>query len=674
MKLDKLFSLRTDFTVIGLTGRTGSGCSRIAEILSSDFNTIKAKGLRNTSEFSDPIFSKKYSICESFLSHGTNWTRFETIKYTDVLLFFIFNKYGGNYPKTKDIFLNNFKENKAENNLQVVNKLMYDIRAIDIKYYELIGKISSIKNFDTLKSEDDLLQLHSLFFREEFKNLANEIFYTLEKYGYFRTRVLFHWVSCNIRSTGDPLLNSSKNIEHIFSIAKLINRLIKAKRVHDFRQKKPTKIVIDSLRNSLEIMFFKERYSAFYMVSTKDVIGNAKDRLEFRLSSKILDAPLRKDTINKLIELDEVEYRTKDFAKGNFSSPDVENCIQKSDFHIFNLKKDGVKEFVDRNFDGNTNGFLTREEQIMKLVALINQPGLITPSSAERAMQIANTAKLNSGCISRKVGAVVTDDSYYVKSVGWNDVAKGHTPCVLRSITDYFEPQDILENNPHYSPFEKGIATETSSYKYKNDKPNNFRDAVIEYFKDSYDANSKDLNGKNCTFCFKTVHNHFEGEANQVHTRSLHAEENAMLQITKLGGTGAKNGFLFTTASPCELCAKKAYQLGITKIFFIDPYPGISVDQILKGGKMDNQPKLIPFYGAIGNAYHELYDGFLSYKDEIAMTLEINPKQKIAKELNNILSKINDPEIKKFINETNLDDREILHLIKETISNYKSQK
>jgi deoxycytidylate deaminase len=243
----------------------------------------------------------------------------------------------------------------------------------------------------------------------------------------------------------------------------------------------------------------------------------------------------------------------------------------------------------------------------------------------------------------------------------------------LRSITDYFGNTTTLETSPHYSPFEKGNATETSSYKYKGKNPGNFKEAVVDYFKEAYSANEHHLNGKNCSFCFKTVHNHFEGEANQVHTRSLHAEENAMLQITKLGGMGAEGGFLFTTASPCELCAKKAYQLGVTKIFFIDPYPGISVDQILRGGLNNSQPKLIPFYGAIGNAYHELYDSFMSYKDEIAMTLEIKPKQKTVKELNNALSKIDDSEIKNFLKETNLSDDEVVSLVKDAIKLYKSK-
>ncbi len=314
------------------------------------------------------------------------------------------------------------------------------------------------------------------------------------------------------------------------------------------------------------------------------------------------------------------------------------------------------------------DAFVTREEQLMKLIALIQHPGLITPSSAERAMQIANTAKLNSGCISRQVGAVVTDSNYYIMSVGWNDVAKGQTPCNLRSINDYLDDvEGSLGNNPHYSDFEKGKVASTTSYKYKEGKPGTFKEALVDYFSESYAQRKEDLGGKNCSFCFKSVHNHYEGEANQVHTRSLHAEENAMLQITKLGGMGAKGGNLFTTASPCELCSKKAYQLGIKKIYFIDPYPGIAVDQILKGGNI--QPELIPFWGAIGNAYDWLYESFMSYKDEITMTLEFKPKSNISKEFSNLLETSEHHELREFAKNNRFTNEELTQFLVQALKN-----
>ncbi len=97
MDLKKLYSLRSEFTIIGLTGRTGSGCSRIAELLSGDFKSIESKGLRSEKEFKDEIFKRKYAICKNYLSHDENWVPFVTIRYVDVLLFYILHKNGGNY-------------------------------------------------------------------------------------------------------------------------------------------------------------------------------------------------------------------------------------------------------------------------------------------------------------------------------------------------------------------------------------------------------------------------------------------------------------------------------------------------------------------------------------------------------------------------------------------------
>ncbi len=61
---------------------------------------------------------------------------------------------------------------------------------------------------------------------------------------------------------------------------------------------------------------------------------------------------------------------------------------------------------------------------------------------------------------------------------------------------------------------------------------------------------------------------------------------------------------------------KKAYQLGLREIIFIDPYPGIANDHILEVG--ENPPELLQFYGAVGKGYHQLYDSVLPYKDELA--------------------------------------------------------
>jgi deoxycytidylate deaminase len=95
----------------------------------------------------------------------------------------------------------------------------------------------------------------------------------------------------------------------------------------------------------------------------------------------------------------------------------------------------------------------------------------------------------------------------------------------------------------------------------------------------------------------------------------LHAEENAFLQASKYGNSEIIGGQLFTTASPCFLCAKKAYQLGMKRIVYIEAYPDISNEQVFDIGT--NEIEMVHFRGAIGLAYQKLYEPIFSYKDEL---------------------------------------------------------
>jgi deoxycytidylate deaminase len=191
-------------------------------------------------------------------------------------------------------------------------------------------------------------------------------------------------------------------------------------------------------------------------------------------------------------------------------------------------------------------------------------------------------------------------------------------PCVLRNAGDLLNPSKDIDA---FTPEERS---------------SKFQKVVADKYAKQIELNGDNLKGCSVCFCFKSLKNSIEDGKNQVHTRSLHAEENAFLQITKNGGSGIKGGKLFTTASPCELCAKKAYQLGIEVIYYIDPYPGISNSHILTAGSNPIEVRL--FNGAIGNAYHWLYDPVMAYKDEqtLLLGLEINDR---ASELQVIVEK-----------------------------------
>ena len=221
-------------------------------------------------------------------------------------------------------------------------------------------------------------------------------------------------------------------------------------------------------------------------------------------------------------------------------------------------------------------------------------------------MQVAYDCKLNSGCLSRQVGAVISDSDFNIISTGWNSAPFNQIPCNLRSLFSLI--RDDEEDNIGMSEFERTDENYRLFLKKRTDK-----------------TDFSLLEGRNCSYCFKDAYNAFKGQKNQVFTRSIHAEEMAFLQAAKIGSPTVKNGCLFTTASPCKLCSKKACHTGISNIYYIDQYPGISYKHILNCGQ--NSPRMIPFHGAIGRAYTQLYAQILPYKDELYMLLGLTFKE-----------------------------------------------
>ncbi|MDI5899444.1 hypothetical protein [Flavobacterium yafengii] len=666
MKLDQLYSLRKNFTIIGLTGKVGAGTSKIAEILSSKdyINKINIEDFNLNQNKPEDL---KIKICYNYLNDNENWRNFTVIEYKSVLLLHLlfqcvyatkntnsiedaikmaFEIIGqnGESGKFRDIYINRFD---IKEDYQLLGNYLYN----NTKWFDEISKIDFDK-YDTLnkylKANKTERKIYLLFYAN-FSKFSEGFYDVLNKLNFTKRTRLLHDLANNLRLYGNVINIESgdKNLKHIYTVAETINYLIKLWKSNNTRD---TKIIIDSLKNSLELMYFKEKFSAFYMVA----VNKSEDERKSYISDKLLKI-LGTDTDNKhfkeTLKLGDSEYDGTDFSKGEFAYPDIENCIQKSEYHLFFSEK-------DKKFDIN--------RQLIKFISLIHQPGIITPSGIERCMQVAYNAKLNSGCISRQVGAVVTDANFSIKSIGWNDVAEHQLPCNLRSVEDLINN----ENPNHFSDYEK----EGGKFK-KGEETLTFKELISIDFEELKNK-EKELGGRTCSFCFKSHLNTYEGEKNQVHTRSLHAEENAMMQVVKNGGLGLKGGNLFTTASPCELCSKKAFQLGIKNIFYIDPYPGIATKHILKSGiDSKENPELLMFQGAVGKTFHKLYDPFMPYKDELAILTEIKPKipQSVKnKKLKNILTdKIKDKDLKKkleeIFNDENTAFENIIDLLKKGV-------
>ncbi|TQP58015.1 hypothetical protein [Vibrio cholerae] len=562
LAIDKIFEEISDFLIIGLTGRTGSGCSTSAEILSAKSLDLPDPG---QSHFSGNE-QRKYRIVKKYIEKNREpflWLQVRTV-ITGYILRLNFSEFCVLLSETLDT------------PLPEVSQIMSNFREkYENAHHRVNGYFMSEENtVDSLNKKKE--ECYEIFF-DWLPVLSNELKDEITKIKPGAYTKLYQLVGDNIRSSG--LANCKEfNENFIFSFPSLINSIIKSARYFCKINKRPCYIVIDAIRNPYEAVYLRDRYSGFYLMS---VNTSNENRLKHLMES-------HKFTSVQIKELDKKEYPEKLVGYQKYISQNIQKCIELADIHINNPRE-------------NQFGHSELRAQLAWYVALMLHPGLVMPTSTESCMQLAYSVKQNSGCISRQVGAVVTDDGYSVKAVGWNNTAQGQVPCLLRSAEDLLNGFDERA----YSKYEKNDKEFRSVLKNKFDQ-------VRRY---------KHLDGRNLAFCFKDLQNQVEQKKNQVHTRSLHAEENAFLQISKHGGQGVNGGILFTTASPCELCAKKAYQLGISKIVYIDPYPGIATPHILSCGS--HQPKLELFRGAIGRAFYQLYQPIMPYKDELEVLLDI---------------------------------------------------
>ena len=578
--INSVYEDAKDFLIIGLTGRTGSGCTTAAQKLCGiefDVPTDAYEGLSRNE-------LKKHQIIKKYID-GTDWLPFYKIEASSLITYQLLQLSSSDFVAyfSSATFKNPLGKKEASN--------LFSAFEATRKKKPITGNKQNIQE----REVEEFFEYYYIDLPELTKRIQTQL-------GRAKFTQFYQRAGDNIRASGRAN-DSTFDPEELFNFPKHLNFLIKLAHKKARLDNKPCRIVVDAIRNPYEAFYLKRRYANFYLVSINT--SNAERLRSLREYRKLTD--------NEIKALDDKEYPEKISGAKKFVAQNIQACIEVSDIHIHNSK----------NSEYTHNDLVS---QLAWYVTLMMHPGLVMPTSIENCMQIAYTAKQSSGCISRQVGAVVTDESYSVKAIGWNSTPQGQLPCLLRSAEDLIQGR----NKSDFSEYELKDPT--------------FRKALNAKYSNLIATNK--TSNRNFSFCFKSIQNEIEGEKNQVHTRALHAEENAFLQISKYGGQKLSGGVLFTTASPCELCAKKAYQLGFKKIVYIDPYPGIATKHILSAGK--NKPELELFRGAVGRAFYQLYQPLMPYKDEMELIFDIpsfdnpeKPSKSILKQENAALLQAN---------------------------------
>lgn len=693
--LDYFYNLRADFCIVAMTGLEGAGCSTLVDAMCEDKDAFLSRVVKpsdikidkyptednrnNSSLFfnkkdnslflSQLVAKRKYTLCYNFFSK--KYLSFTRVQYTKVLwmysLLYWLREQVGNITDIKlkekltDLLKDKYCASKMENPSDADYVAKFGI-IIDEDIDVIIGKLNltdlsvalngiNMGNADFLNDRGKIAKaISDLFFDEEsaFSAFYKRISDLMSERDYYYLVFFYHRLGGVIRTFGNPSESSNKVAaatiyNHVFDVVKLINVLVKGLRF----DKKECRIVIDSIRNTIEATYLKERYGAFYMVAVcaETQEGFIEDKIKIHYKNR--------DNDNEQIAIDIIksfaneEADRKEYEDGKLSHPNTSLCVANADIHITNrrTKKD---ELCDDQWGGYFNSMY---QQWMKFASLMLHPGLITPSAEERCMSVAYVSSFNSSCISRKVGAVITNKAHAIRTIGWNDAPYGQLPCGLRSLNEVVGNYTCEYKDVCYSAFE----LDDKEKRYDNT-------SFIQRVQDDYKNSIKEYeeeSGVPYAYCFRSLDNKYSGQKNQVHTRSLHAEENAMMQMVKYGGEALKDGVIYVTASPCELCSKKLYQIGVRRIVYIEDYPGIAMDQIIHTGVQ--QPELKRFEGAFGDSFNKLYRPFLSLKDELEIGIEHKHGLKESSKLLNDIMKLIGKETKSTY--TNDEYDEILKLI-----------
>ena len=692
--MEKILEQRQGFIIIALTGKARAGTADVGKLLTEEnfCNWVMKPADTSMITMSE---ARERNICYRYLQH--NWKPFIEINVVDVIFSFLIEtdvtnicKFFDSVMPNTDILDTNILEAVVKDELKnrtferaVLSKLeRIDNIIIPIPRNKVFGKIETcckdiLEKIDTL---EDLIKEWKKQAEELNKNnymsyemlcwchgiipvLNARLEYKLKERNDGCYIKLYQELGNNLRAYGVavPIEKQAFEADGIFFIPRRVNKFLKILRHYNSleiedatvgRKSNSLRIVINNLKNIFEAFYFRCRYSSFYLMAVdcdererEDKFGGNVQyrqvelnenlsqgkrifkRAEMYLAEHDVNRNKKSECQNAIKDAQVFNKEEKTFLmdlyspgeslrlecyQNNYSDfilQDVVRCIENSDLF---LKRDYREDY-------------TRDHALIcalgRMVTLMMHPGLLTPTKIERCMQIAMTAKLNSGCLSRQVGAVITDSEYNILSIGWNDAPCGDESCIRRNMFELFQNHD----EEAYSEFER----------YNPE----FRE-YLKKIEEKFNKIGKErLRGLPFAFCFKDVYQDIIKQKDQIYTRALHGEERA---LAICGNERLKGGYLFTTSSPCELCAKKIKEAGIAKIFYIEQYKGISKSHIIEAGK--HHAEYVSFIGATGLAYIKFYTPLLPYKDELkALGFEptqIHREKELEKENENVRKRV----------------------------------
>lgn len=353
--------------------------------------------------------------------------------------------------------------------------------------------------------------------------------------------------------------------------------------------------IFNSIKNREELLLLRQIYTDnFYQFS---VFSPLQERMD-SLLAKGLSLP----EVNHIIKID--EFENNDFGQN------VRGTFTEGDFFL-RVSNDNVMRLNDK---------------IKRYLHLIFESDIITPTQNETAMYSAKSASGNSSCLSRQVGASITDENGNLISTGWNDVPKYGG--------NLYREGDVIDFRCKNDGF------------CSNDKQKDLLiDSIIESLAE--DKNLESIFQGNSILKSDILKNAIKKNLKKSKikdliefSRSVHAEMHAIISGSQLSGSKMINGKLFCTTYPCHNCARHIIVAGIKEVYYIEPYVKslctlLHDDAITEDEESTDKVRILTYEGVAPRKYLSFFTNFTERKREgQILSLDLSKiKPKISKSL-----------------------------------------
>ena len=353
--------------------------------------------------------------------------------------------------------------------------------------------------------------------------------------------------------------------------------------------------ILDSLRHPEEVRLLQRLYSgAFTLIG----VVSAEEVRRSRLVEKYEGADAK--SAGKFMFRDEGTMTEK-------HGQHVAAAFELADFYLDNSEP--------RKLDQNrSNPSWDIPDQLSRLLKIITSSGIQRPTPEETAMHAAHGAKLRSACLSRQVGASITDAQGAILAVGTNEVPRSGGGV-------YGEGGDTD------SSFD-GRCFALNKYCSNTQAQNEIIDELL-YLIDE----TRNLPPERRGVLRDELRKSGVGQLLEF-SRSVHAEVAALLASGRQGKSTAGTR-MFVTTYPCHYCARSIIAAGVREVQYIEPYPKsqalhLHSDAMTALRNDPNPPAGIPrvlirpFTGVSPTMYERAYLKDRDLKDKTTGTMEIS--------------------------------------------------